>query len=157
MSKVIAGRVFRKWKSDLADKDRTWNQLSSNFDELFYTLHVSQVDIDIAEPLIKEAAAAHMPPLSQAKRTWSTINNKAGRTFEEFVEGWRDSINTKAEQAFFVYYSVVKVKAEERKFGNMSPREYAMQRDHVSNFGEIDFVKLLDDQERLLKKETSNG
>ena len=106
MSKTIANRIFRKWKVDLVDKDRGWDQLPANFDELFYTLHMNSIDVDIVESIVKEAAAAHMPSQSIAKRTWASMKNKMGKTYEEFLKDWRDSIIVKAEQAFFVYYAV---------------------------------------------------
>jgi hypothetical protein len=151
MTKVAANRILRKWKSDLVDKDRSWNNIDSNFDELFYELHMSSVDIDIAEPMIKEAAAAHMPAASLAKRVYATGPKLKGIPYDEFLKGWRDGINNKAEQAFFVYYQVSDHK-EERQLGSMSPKEYAAQRAHVASFGEVDFTKLLEDQERILEE-----
>ena len=153
MSKTLANQIFRKWKADLADKTRSWAQVSENFDELFYTLHMANIDMDIAESLIKEAAHAHMPTRSQTKRTYQGQLNKRGKTLDEFSTDWRDGITNKTEQAFFTYYKIDIDIEPQRKFGNMSPQEYSRQRSYVDTFHEVDMEAIRAEHAKILDEE----
>lgn len=153
MSKTLANQIFRQWKADLAEKDKGWAQVLENFDELFYTLHMAKIDMDIAEALIKSAAIAHMPSRSQAKRTYDFLPKKIGKTFEEFRSDWDNGITTKTEQAFFTYYKIDIDVEPQKKFGNMSPQEYSRQRSYADSFHEVDLEAIRAEHAKILDEE----
>lgn len=134
--------IFDKWKADLVKKDRRWSKVAENFDELFFDMYNSDIPFDEAHEYIKDAAAAHSPTMTVAKRTFNSMKSRLGKDFQEFYKDWRESIGSHATSSFFNWFSIDSKKKEDMTFGNMSPQEYAKQREYVKQFPQVDLKKI---------------
>lgn len=142
----IARIIFEKWASELMNKDRGWDHILSNFDELFYELYRASVPFDVVHDLVKEAIAKHFPNNAVAKFTYDKSPKKKEVSFKEYLDEWKEGINDFAHQAFFAYYSVnpneEDPSEEEKKYGNMGTKEYIAQRKYAQSFPEVDLIAL---------------
>ena len=134
--------IFDRWKADLTKKDRRFNKLAENFDELFFDMYNSSISFETAHEFIKDAAVAHSPNHSLAKRVYQGMEKKTGKAFEDFYKDWRESIGTQATSSFFNWFSIDGEKKEDMSFGNMSPQEYSKQRKYAEQFPRVDLEKL---------------
>lgn len=151
--KKVAKLIFDQWKSDLSNKDRSSKNMYNNFDELFYSMNMSDVIFDVAHDYLKQAVHAHTPTKFVAKRVYSNLKHQLDKTFEEFSEDWREHIKDTANQAFFAWYSIEGTSNEERQFGQMSPREYSMQRKDVERFPHVDLADVLRQQKEMMSED----
>lgn len=146
MSDAKLGRViFERWNANLKDKDRSWKGVPSNFEELFYELSNSGVPFDASYELVREAIAAHLPSTAIARNTYRAYKGKQLKTEKEFIEDWKKYISDCAHQAFFVFYkadSDSEASPEEKKYGNMSVKEYKLQRSYADSFPVLDTAAL---------------
>lgn len=138
-----AKTVFEKWAAELRNKDRSWNNILTNFDELFYELWKHSVPFDIAHELIKDAVAKHLPSNHVAKNAFNNLRNKSG-TFQEFVADWKKGIEDFAIQAFYNSYKAEDSasKTEEKNYGGMSQQEYRKLIRYAESFPIIDWEKI---------------
>ena len=151
--KRVAKLIFQQWKSDLANKDRSTKNMYNNFDELFYSFHMSDIEFDEAHDYLKDAIQAHAFTKFVAKRVYDGLRGRIDKSFEEFCTDWKEHIKDTATQAFFAWYKIEGESQEERQFGNMSPREYSLQRKDVERFPHIDLMNILKQQEEILVDE----
>jgi hypothetical protein len=140
-----ARRLLHKWQTSLASKDKTWNSVSGNFDELISDWSYNGVDCDEAFNLLKEAIKTHLPSLSIAKRAYNL--SARSQTFNEFVVSWNKGISDKAWEVFYIYYKVGEDKeavkpTTQGKYGSMSLQEYVKQRTYADSFEAIDPSKI---------------
>lgn len=157
---TLAKRLFEQWKVELKKKDaaaRKWSAVESNFEEIFYTLHTHEVDYDIAEALISEIAAAHMPNLIVVDRVWKAAHQRSpDLNKREWLDHWKESIKEKAMAAFFTWYQPVKVQPVQAPTGSMDAQEYARQRRYADRFAAItsDELRALEEKrQRFLEGE----
>lgn len=162
----LAKSLFDRWAAELINKDKAWNQVKSNFDELFYDLKAHSIPFDVAEELIKEAIAKHLPTYTIAKFTYKSLGDreKGSKSFAEFFDSWKSGISDFAHQAFYTYYSVDIDKEDpsegEKKYGNMNAQEYMLQRKYAESFPEVDLVAIREQRAKVLeelKKKEENG
>lgn len=151
--KRLAKLIYEQWKSDLANKDRSSKNMYNNFDELFYSLHMSDIGFDVAHDYLKEAVHAHAPTKFVSKRVYDGLRGRIDKSFEEFCSDWKEHIKDTATQAFFTWFSIEGETKEERQYGNMSPREYSLQRKDVERFPHVDLMDILRQQEELLAED----
>jgi len=142
-----AKQIYDRWKSGLINLDKSYNNISNNFDNLFFELYSASVVFDVAEDFIKDATAAHMPSLPIAKRTYSVMSSKTTKhaTFNEFYKSWKDGITDKAKNSFYSFFSLEGDEEEEKKFGSMSKQEYTKQRKYAEQFPPLDINAIPDD------------
>lgn len=152
-NKRVAKLIYQQWKSDLANKDRSSKNMHNNFDELFYSFHMSDVEFDEAHDYLKDAIQAHAPSKFVSKRVYDGVRQRVDKTFEEFCTDWKEHIKDTATQAFFSWYSIEGESKKERQFGNMSPREYSLQRKDVENFPHVDLMEILKQQEEIMAED----
>jgi len=154
----LARSLFERWASELMNKDRAWNKVKSNFDELFYDFKAHSIPFEAAEELIKEAVAKHLPTNSVAKFTYRSLGDreKDGKSFLEFLDAWKKGISDFAYQAFYTYYSADIDKEDqsegEKKYGNMNMQEYILQRKYAESFPEVDLVAIREQREKTMAK-----
>jgi len=140
----LAQHILKKWTAELRSKDRSFSKVQSNFDELFYELWKNKVPFDVTHELIKQAIAAHLPNAVIAKRTYQANKQKLDQTEKEFMDGWQKSIEDVCYQSFYSYYppqTEANIE-EEKKYGNMSAKEYIAQRKYAEQYPVIDIAKL---------------
>ena len=145
--------ILERWVSELPQKDRSKNNLSNNFEELFYDMFKASIPFDSAHGLLKEAIAHHFPTQSVAKFTYKNTRRDPNQTFAEFLDGWKKLIADEATKAFYAFYQVEgeDAKKEEKKFGNMSAQEYMKQRKYAESFPTIDTDALQKKIDDMLK------
>ena len=142
MSNVkLVKNIFEKWSADLRTKDRGWSKVSANFDELFYELTTNSVPFDEAHAIIDQAIKSHLPNNAVARKTYDASDRK-GVSFQEWVEEWKKGISDFAKSAFYTYYRAdgesPEKEEEQKKFGNMSEKEYRLQRAYAESFPVFD-------------------
>jgi len=151
-SKIVRS-IFEKWTAELTSKDRGWDRVLSNFDELFYELYKSSVPAEEAHKLINEAVAKHFPNSSIARLTYDKSPKKKLLSFKEYMDEWKEGINAFAVRSFYAYYTLNQEEPsdEEKKYGNMGVKEYLAQRRYADSFPEVDLVALKKQQAEMQK------
>jgi hypothetical protein len=95
--------IFKQWENSLAGRDKSWDSVGPNFEELFESLKQSGLESANAYEYLPKAIKAHSPAASlvkfQYKKT-KVINPRIG-TEKEFEEGWVAGITKKATDVFF--------------------------------------------------------
>lgn len=138
----LAQHVFTKWAAELRGKDRSWNNVRPNFEELFFEMFNHEIPFEIAHQFLKHATAKHMPNMAMAKNTWARAKNNpqnAANTFQEWLAEWKKGIEDVGTEAFYSIYSppaekTEEVAAEEKQYGSMSKKEYRLQRRYAESF-----------------------
>lgn len=150
-SEKKADLILEKWTIELRNKDRKLASVSSNFDELFEKLSDAEIEFNIVHPMVELIAKRHYPPDVVAKRSYNDLERKQGHlTYREFVDNWCNEIKAKAFESFYAFFNNEVQTTEEKKHGNMSAREYHLQRKHADSYPELTFEQL---QERMKKIE----
>jgi len=136
--------LFEQWKATLASRDRRSASVQGNFEELFEIMKSEDLSLEEAYEYMPKAVKAHAPSASLVKTMFKKL--KGGPTFNhlserDFEEHWVGEIEAKAKAAFFNIYplSVKKKKVEQEEtepalFGNMTAKEYKLQREHADAF-----------------------
>lgn len=145
-SNKLAKHLFEKWAAELRNKDRKWDSVSANFEELFFDMFTNSVEFEHAHEIIKQAVGKHLPNHAQARNTYKFTKDKESITFNEFVANWKQGIEDKAIEAFYSIYKAEpenkEAVAEEKKYGNMSAKEYRLQRRYADSFPTLDTAEL---------------
>lgn len=143
MAKTPSGRasmIFKKWKSELANKDRTLDSVKTNFDELWRDVYVANIDFDTAYSILDDAVAAHAPSSSVVKFTYRRMKGMGFDSEKDFLDSWLGKIRAEATEAFHFYYPLEDQFKEEKKQApsatiNGIPRaEYSKQRRYIEQF-----------------------
>ena len=144
-NKITAKKILQKWQVDLAEKNKSWANIQTNFDELLFSWEQVGIECDDAHNLFPEAIKAHLPSIRIAKAAYSKSTSAKLTTLEEFVKDWNKGIADKAWQVFYLYYrvdenknEVVKNTSIESKYGSMSIQEYSKQRKYADAYEVID-------------------
>ena len=170
--------LFEEWKASLSKKDRTVKSVEENFQCLFDNLKNANVTFEDAFALIDAASKAHYPKRTVAINTYNTLKSIPRiRALGEklFIEEWHKDIDSKCKSAFFSVYpktkqNPVKPKdnndddGEPKVFGNMSAKEYRLQRQYADQFPILNTEELekrlrdtsynpLEDYKRVLSEE----
>ncbi len=134
--------LFEQWKATLASRDRRSPSVLGNFEELFEILKSEDLPLEGAYEYMPKAVKAHAPSSSLVKTMFKKL--KISPTFpyaseRDFEEHWVGEIEGKAKIAFFNVFPVPvkKKKVEETEpalFGNMTAKEYKMQRELADSF-----------------------
>jgi hypothetical protein len=178
--KKTAMLVLERWKSSLSKKDRSIKSVPANFDELFEELRKDGTDFDIAHDIMEQAIKAHLPNAALAKKIYKLKKSdpKMQKSEHEFIEDWKRDITDLATESFYAFFSIKKSAAagktdpedaEPKVYGNMSAREYRLQRRHADSFPVLDTAELekrmaammqnplVEDLMNVLGNEDSNG
>lgn len=145
--------LFLKWKTDLATMDRSSASVESNFFILFSQMCLRSIPIDNALKILPRAIKAHQPSDTVLKRTWFLLDpaKKKKRKYDSFCEDWLQSIENKGNNAFFEAYPTwMSEETPEQEddtsapkmYGNMSEREYKLQRKYAESFPILDTSEL---------------
>jgi hypothetical protein len=143
--------IFAEWKAELREKDRSAKYVQSNFEEFFTTCIGAGFSFEEVQPYISKAYQAHLPPLSVAKKSYKDskhLSKNAGLTEKEFLDQWYGDIEGKASAAFYSVYPRPKTQEEKdddeepKLYGNMSAKEYKLQRSHAEQFPRLDTEEL---------------
>ena len=144
--------VFEKWKASLEKKPKNKAARPANFDELFSELHRDGVDFKIAHDILAKAIKAHMPLPAIVKITYKKLktNPTFCKTEAELIEEWKKSVEADGTESFYAFYSIPKASSGKgdpedvgpKVFGNMSEREYRLQRRMASSFPVLDTTEL---------------
>lgn len=148
--------ILEKWIASLKTRDRSKKATPDNFDEFFAELKKADVSFDDAHNLLPIAVKAHLPKKAVIKNTWikHTVLHGIYKNSDEFAEEWNDSIKNTATDAFFSNYPL-KINddddGEPKVYGNMSVKEYRLQRKYADAFPRLD----TDDLIRQMKERKS--
>jgi|SRR5581483_176642 len=147
---TLANHILKKWEGELRSKDRGWDSVRPNFEELFFDLYKNNVPFEIAHGMLNQAIAAHFPNHFSANKTWNRVKKSeqySGTTFKEFLDDWKKGIHDQGMEAFYSIYAPPADKTEETtkeetKYGNMSQKEYRLQRRYAESFPILDTTEL---------------
>jgi len=166
--------ILEEWEAGLKQKDRSSGSVSSNFDELFEKLRAAGATFDEAHTILPRAIKMHQPSLAVARNVHKSakfMTKMANISEKEFVDKWNKDIADKGTNAFYSLFPRPKGEDEEdpgpKVFGNMSAREYRLQRRYADQFPILDTEELekkmvnntynpLDDIADILDKKGSN-
>ena len=152
--KARAQHIFKKWSASLANRDRSKNSLDENFGDLFYDLWAATIPFKVAEELVNEAVAAHMPTSYIANITYKKAKAAkchGDQSFNEYMTSWKALIHDKATAAFYNQYPIDGVEEQEKKFGSLSAQEYSKQRRYAESFPHVDLDELERKREQFIK------
>jgi len=175
--------LFEQLKATLASRDRRSAFVQGNFEELFEILKSEDLSLEAAYEYMPKAVRAHAPSASLVKTMFKKLKNSPTFAFSnerDFEEHWVGEIETKAKAAFFnVFPLPVKKKAEPPPeetepplFGNMTAKEYKLQREHADAFPRLTVEEIrrrraaaeaaanynpLDEIDSILGKDTSGN
>lgn len=138
----LSQHIFQKWAAELRNKDRKWDSVRPNFEDLFFEMFKSDIPFEVAHDFLKPATSKHLPNLATAKHTWNRVKGSkenTGLTFQEWFANWKQGIEDTGTEAFYSIYSppsekTEEVAKEETKFGSMSKKEYRLQRRYAESF-----------------------
>lgn len=129
--------IFDKWKASLKNRDRSKHSMPQNFDELFSDLKRAGVSFDEAHDMLVLAIKAHLPSSHVRRETYKKFKDHLKMSEKEFSAEWDESINSAATDAFFANYPL-KIDedddGEPKVYGNMSVKEYRLQRKYADSF-----------------------
>ena len=161
---TTADLIFQRWKAELEKKDRTHSKVSDNFGDLFADLYQSQVSFQEAHTLLDKAVIAHLPNDSITRTVYKRVKStKIDKTYEEFVKGWKNLIESKAVQAFYDLYPLNGASEEDRKIlvqeyviegedGKKVRKEDLIQDAYIESFPLIDVQERIRELERIQKE-----
>jgi hypothetical protein len=133
--------ILERWVSDLASKDRTWKNVSANFEELFSTLSENNISYDTAHDLAKDAISHHLPSDAMIRYTYKASKKRSYMSEKEFGEDWVKDITNKGYAAFHDFYKM-EGEAPEKQYGNISAAEYNRLRERALSFPVLDLAAL---------------
>jgi hypothetical protein len=143
--------IFEEWKATLRNKNRGAANVMANFEELFETLNKAGATFDEARDFVPVAAKAHYPTTTIQKSSYKnakSLPKMAGITEKEFIDQWHEDIANKALSAFYSIFPRPKTDEEKdednepKVYGQMSVKEYRMQRTHAESFPRLDTEEL---------------
>src|SRR6478736_6928172 len=148
--------IFQKWKASLRSKDRSKKAMPGNFDELFEELRQSGASFEEAHAILPQAIKAHYPARAVAKNTYakySHIPGFAASSEKEFIDEWFKSIDDAGTESFYAFFSIESEEDTEPKlYGNMSAREYSLQRKYADSFPRITNEMLAEKSRNLMQQ-----
>ena len=139
--------IFQQWVASLQTRDRTWNAISGNFEELFTSLKHEGLVLESAYEYLSKAIKAHEPNLGLVRNVCRK-QKAAGRqqpSEKEFYESWCKNIADKANIIFFEVFPVEVKEAEPEDpivHGSMTLKEYRAQRLHAEQYPVLDTAEL---------------
>lgn len=152
--------IFEKWKSSLAERDRSASSLSENFSDLFFDLRRIALPYEEAHDYLERAYSAHLPRKEVIQRTYKHSPNSKYQTVDEFKQYWFDFIRDKAVNAFHEYFDIPiedgKSEQEVRKEKAITKKSAAI-REYMSNYEEIDLSSLRKSMEEEKKRLAEEG
>lgn len=152
-----ADLVFERWQAALKNKDRSRKNVPNNFDELFSDLKRADIPFKDAHDLLSRAVKAHLPNKSVVRHTWNgtkALHNIFANE-NEFAAEWNESIKNSATDMFFSNYPL-KIDddddGEPKVYGNMSVKEYRLQRRYADAFPTLntdDLIRQMKERQTL--------
>jgi hypothetical protein len=152
--------IFDEWKASLKSRDRSAGAVESNFEILFQDLKNAGFTSEEAYTLLSKAAKAHFPPPAIAKNVYKSLKHLANVSMyseKEYIDQWHKDITDKCTSAFFGIYPLKKIAdadddGEPKVYGNMSAKEYKLQRKYAEQFPILNTAEL----ERRLRDSSYN-
>ena len=147
LSRRQAKLLFEQWRAGLADKDRSHNRLTENFDDLFFELDRNNIEFEIAHEYLDLAIAAHLPDKKTLRYTYKRTKG-FGMSEDDFHEGWKTKIRDTATNVFYSRYPLdTPEKEESNNPSGMSKDEYLRQRRYANSFPVLDLSKIPDPED----------
>ena len=147
--------LFEQWRSGLADRDRSHNKLTENFDDLFYELDRHSVEFELAHEYLDLAIAAHLPDKKTLRYTYRRTKG-FGMSEEEFHDKWKDKIRDAATNVFYARFPLEDDGKEESILPTgMSKDEYLRQRRYANSFPPLDLSHIPDPEDLPEEDDTS--
>ena len=140
--KQRASWIFKKWEASLAEKDKTLDSVSTNFDELFHELSILNIPFEEAQEYVDLAVSAHSPDTDIVKAVYRRKPDfvKKDTSFESFRDKWIKAIKDRAINSFSCFFDDNIVAPTQS--GPMSTREYMAARKYAESFPVIDVTTL---------------
>jgi len=131
--KKRAQLIFEAWKTSLVNRDRSSSALLENFDDLFYEMYSSSIDLELAHDYLSLAVQAHLPSKQTLKYIHKKVKTLPGRaelSEQDFFESWKQLIEQAANQAFYARFPILspekpKEPTESKQDAYRKLREYA--------------------------------
>lgn len=154
--------ILDRWKADLKEMDRSRHNVQGNFELLFVTLEESKIGFETAHTILEKAIKAHYPPTGAVDNTYRRLKPMlSGKSKQEFLEEWKENIESAAKRAFYGLYDIDGAKDQEsKKFGSMSTTEYKKQRKYAESHPVLDWQSIefepIDDSDLFNNLEDNN-
>lgn len=99
-------QVFEQWECRLESRDKSWDYVQSNFQELFDDLKLAGLNSTDARKYMDKAIKAHNPKPSLIKHKYKQgkMTGRITVTEKEYEENWLEGIAKKAKAAFYDVY-----------------------------------------------------
>lgn len=135
--------IFQEWVASLSDRDKTRNAVRGNFEDLFSRMKQDGATLESSYEYIAKAIKAHSPSASLIKNVYKKMKVSGGMTTSEkdFGENWCKDIGEVANAAFFEIFPLeqkVEEPEEPAIYGNMTAKEYKVQRKHADFYPRLD-------------------
>jgi hypothetical protein len=149
--------MFDRWKASLRDRDRSTENVVSNFDELFDDLSKAGSSFEEAHEILPLAIKAHQPSPALIRSYWKLTKSRS-KNFDlsekEFAEKWCGDI---ADMATNSFYNSFPVHSPNESTGfpteKIDDKEYKLMRRHAEKFNQLDLSSLPDPNEDLMTDE----
>lgn len=147
--------IFQQWVASLQTRDRTRNAIKGNFEDLFSALKREGLVLESAYEYLGKAIKAHEPSPQLVKNVYRKMK-MSGRAYvpeKEFQEAWCKDIADKANASFFEVFPVEIAPEdpdEQVVHGNMTAKEYKLQRQHAEEYPRLDIEEF---QRRMIAED----
>ena len=140
--------IYERWKASLKNKDRSRQYVESNFEELWNDFRKADATIEEARSYLADAIKVHLPAPALTKFTWRTARNNPlnrDKSEKEWVDDWNKDIADKATNSLYDTFPLPvddDVDPDPKVYGQMSAREYKLQRRQAESYPVLDVEAL---------------
>jgi hypothetical protein len=147
--------IFERWKASLRERDRSAENVASNFDELFDELAKAGATFEEAHAFLPSATKAHQPSPGLIRSFWKIRKSAARVTLseKEFGEKWCNDIADVAVNSFYNSFPMQSPVSSSFATDKISDKEYKLMRQHADKFKQLDLNSLPDPNDELMTDE----
>ncbi len=147
--------IFMKWKAELAEMDKSRDQIEGNFELLFDAMYRAKIKMNVALPFLEKAYEAHYPTEYVIKNTYRKMKKYPGtENYENFSKSWKKLISDTAKRVFFAFYEIEGIDgATNKKIGGQSKVERVKQRQYLDSIPTIDWEAIVREKEKAANKD----
>ena len=153
-----ADLIFMKWKAELANMDRTWDNVEGNFELLWDHFSTAKIKMDEALTYLERASKAHYPKDNVIKGTFKKMKPYLkDQGLQEYGEQWKEKIDAKCKEVFFAFYEIDGLtKTSGGKIGGMSKAEYVKLQRYADSHPSVDWEALVEEKKEIVEEDDIN-
>ena len=149
VDKSVFDLILVQWISELGTKsasERKKEYVRSNFEDIFDRLKQAGAAFSIVHSFLPKIIKAHQPNAALAKNSYKRLKTTMGldKTEKEYTEEWNKSIEDTGTTIFFEFFplAILEEDTGPKVYGNMSAKEYRVQRRYADQFPTLDTTEL---------------